>query len=141
MPARWRGLSVGRVCSVELELGAIVDAMRLRLGLDAELLEADADRAPAGDRPIASAREAISRARGFAIARAAERIAVSSVRTCCREPSILPEVLMRQSDTGERVTEVLDFPHATGCPFTRSASTTSRAASRAAPTSTRPART
>jgi hypothetical protein len=41
---------------------------------------------------------------------------------------------MPLSGTGERVTPVLDFPSRDALSFKRSASTTSRAASRAAPT-------
>jgi hypothetical protein len=47
---------------------------------------------------------------------------------------------MPDTDTGERVAPVLDSRPATGSPFTPSASTTSRAASRVF-TVTRPART
>ena len=48
---------------------------------------------------------------------------------------------MPESDTGETVTDVLDFPWRDGLSFTPFASTTSPAGSRAGLTDTRPART
>ena len=48
---------------------------------------------------------------------------------------------MPHSDTGERVTPVLDFPSRDGLSFKPSASTTSRPGLRAALTGIRPART